>query len=85
MQQDDSSHWRDSSRQARFFFVDALIVFPLLATLMHITLTTITTAFVVMIFLGILEKFNFTLPVFFRFTKSFLAGPVKIAKPWWRK
>lgn len=82
---DASSHWRDSSRQARFFFVDAIAAVPLLFVLMHIRLWTFMIALSVMVFFAILEKFKFTVPVFFRFTRSYLAGPTKAARPWWRE
>jgi len=33
----------------------------------------------------LLERFHYTLPVFFRGFRSFLAGPLKTAHPWWRR
>ncbi|MBT4963099.1 MAG: phosphoesterase [Francisellaceae bacterium] len=81
----DNSHWRDSSRQARFFIVDALAAVPLLFVFLHIRLWTVMIALSIMVFFSILEKFQFTVPVFFRFVRSFLAGPVKASRPWWRE
>ncbi len=79
------AHWRDSARQARFFFVDAAAAFPILLALLHIKLWTISLAISCMIFFAILERFKFTIPVFFRWLRSFIAGPIKLARPWWRE
>lgn len=81
----DAHHWRDSIRQARFFFVDAIAALPLLFVFLHIRGWTIMLALSVMIFFAILEKFKFTVPVFTRFVRSTLAGPTKYARPWWRE
>ncbi len=79
------AHWRDSARQARFFFVDAYAAFPILLTLLHIKLWTILMAIGFMVFFAILERFKFTVPVFFRWLRAFMAGPIKLARPWWRE
>lgn len=77
--------WRDSARTPRFFVIDALSALPLLVFLIHIRTWTFVLAIMTMVFFGILERFNFTVPVFFRWLRSSLAGPVKVAKPEWRK
>ena len=79
------AHRRDSARQARFFFVDAYAAFPILLTLLHIKLWTILMAIGFMVFFAILERFKFTVPVFFRWLRAFMAGPIKLARPWWRE
>ena len=66
-----SAHWRDSARNPRFFMVDARAAFPIFLFLMHISV-------------WILEHFGFTVPVFLRWLRLFLAGPVKSSTPWWR-
>jgi intracellular multiplication protein IcmT len=80
----DSAHWRDSARTARFFIVDARAAFPLLLFLLHIRWWTFWVALVTMFFFAMLERYGFTLPIFFRFARSFLAGRYKSAAPWWR-
>lgn len=80
-----AAHWRDSSRTPRFFLVDALAAIPLVLMLLHIKLWTFITALVIICFFGILEKFKFTVPVFLRWLKCFIGGPLKTAYPWWRK
>lgn len=81
----DDSHWRDSARQARFFFVDANAAFPILLTLLHIRLWTFLLTVGCMLFFAVLEKFKFTVPVFLRWLRYFIAGPVKLSRPWWRE
>lgn len=82
---DTGAHWRDTSRTPRFFFMDAYAAFPLLLVLLHIRLWTFLTALAFMGFFIMLERFKFTPTVFFRFVRSFLAGPLRVAHPWWRE
>lgn len=81
----EDTHWRDSARSARFFIVDARAAFPIFIFLMHIRYWTASFALITMIFFGILEKYGFTVPVFLRFVRNFLAGPRKMSIPWWRQ
>lgn len=78
-------HWRDSARAARFFFVDARAAFPLLLWLLHMRVWSFILAIVAMTFFALLEKYGFTLSVFTRWFRNFLAGPHKSAQPWWKK
>lgn len=78
------SHWRDSGRTPRFFFIDARSSFPLLLFLVHIKWWTFFVAVGAMLLFGIIEHFGFTTIVFLRMVRSFLAGKRKLAKPWWR-
>lgn len=84
MSTDDNTHWRDSARRPRFYIIDAFTVFPLVLFFLHMSLTTFLIALVFICFFMILERFKFTVPVFFRWFRSSLAGPLRIAKPWWR-
>lgn len=79
-----TSHWRDSARSARFFVVDARAAFPIFLFLMHIRVWTGVLVLVSVIFFGIIEHYGFTVPVFLRWLRSFLAGSVRSARPWWR-
>lgn len=81
----DSYHWRDSARRPKFFIVDALAALPLVVMLLHIRMWTFMLALGTMIFFGILERFNFTIPVFFRWLKTIFSGPIRTARPWWRE
>lgn len=79
-----SSHWRDSARTARFFLVDARAAFPMFLFLMHIRLWTGILVLVSAVFFAIIEHYGFSVPVFLRWLRTTLAGPIKTAKPWWK-
>jgi intracellular multiplication protein IcmT len=75
--------WRDSARAAKFWIFDAYAVFPVLLALYNIQYWTMGLAFAVMTFLTVLSYYGFTLRVFGRLIRSFIAGPRKTAVPWW--
>jgi len=79
-----TTHWRDTARPARFFFVDYRACFPLLLFLLHIKIWTFVLAVVFITFLAILERYGFTVTVFRRWLRSTLAGPRKNSRPWWK-
>ncbi len=79
-----SAHWRDSARNPRFFIVDARAAFPIFFFLMHIRLWTGVLVVVSAVFFGVLEHYGFTVPVFLRWIRGFVAGPVKSSQPWWK-
>ena len=81
----DTTHWRDAARTPRFYFMDAWSALPFLFFLLHMRLWTFILSLVFTLFFIILEKFKFTLPVFGRWIKATLAGPLRMAKPWWRQ
>lgn len=78
------AHWRDSARPVRFWIVDFRATFPLLIFLLHIRLWTFFFAIATTIFFAMLERFGFTVAVFGRWLRSYIAGPRKIAQPWWK-
>jgi intracellular multiplication protein IcmT len=80
-----NTHWRDSAHSARFFFVDARAAFPLVFFLLHLKIWTFAIALSVMVFFALLEKYGFSLIVFGRWLRSFMAGPYKSSDPWWKK
>jgi intracellular multiplication protein IcmT len=79
------AHWRDSSRTVVFWMVDYRAAFPLLIFLLHITWWTFIFAMVTTMFFGMIEKYGFTVGVFARWLRSYIAGPRKIAQPWWKE
>lgn len=79
------AHWRDSARSVRFWFIDFRAAFPLLILLFHIRLWTFILAIVATLFFTALERYGFSVAVFLRFFRSYIAGPRKIAQPWWKK
>lgn len=78
------SHWRDSARSARFFLVDARAAFPIFLFLVHIKMWTGMLVLISAVFFGIIEHFGFTVPVFLRWLRCTIAGPLKTSQPWWR-
>lgn len=78
------AHWRDSARTVRFFVIDYRAAFPLLLLLVHIRMWTFLAAIAGTVFFAIIEHYGYTVNVFFRRVRSFIAGPHKIAQPWWR-
>lgn len=80
-----TTHWRDSARSARFFMVDARAAFPLFIFLMHIRIWTAVLVLISAVVFGIIEHYGFTVPVFLRWIRSFLAGRYKSSQPWWQQ
>jgi intracellular multiplication protein IcmT len=79
------AHWRDSARSVRLWLVDFRACFPLLIFIFHITWFTFILALITTVFFGALERYGFSVSVFLRWLRSYLAGPRKIAQPWWRR
>ena len=78
-----TTHWRDSARSAKLWIFDARAAFPFLLFLLHIKLWTFGLAVATTIFFSLLQRYGFTMPVFLRWVRSRLAGPMKLSKPWW--
>jgi intracellular multiplication protein IcmT len=79
----EGSHWRDSARPAKFFFIDARASFPVILFLVHIRLWTFIVAMIMMLFFTVLNHFGYGVGVFFRIFKCVLSGSRKMAIPWW--
>lgn len=78
------THWRDSARSARFFLVDARAAFPLFLFLLHIKVWTGILVIISAVFFSIIEHYGFTVPVFLRWLRTFVAGSLKLSQPWWK-
>lgn len=79
------AHWRDSARTVRLWFIDFRACFPLLILFFHVRLWTFILAIIATLFFSLLERYGFTVAIFLRWFRSYLAGPRKIAQPWWRR
>ncbi|MCW5589615.1 MAG: IcmT/TraK family protein [Legionellales bacterium] len=77
------THWRDSARSARFWVFDANACFPILFALLHIAVWTICLAIVATFFFTMLNRRGYTVTVFFRVLRTYIAGPRKQSRPWW--
>ena len=80
----ETSHWRDSARNARFFMVDARAAFPVFLFLMRMRIWSGVLVIISCLFFSIIEHYGFTVPVFLRWLRSFFAGKHKASQPWWR-
>lgn len=85
MRHPESAHWRDSARIPKFFFMDAYSAIPLLLFLLHIRIWTFILAVLVCIFFSILNRFGFSLPVFVRWLRAFIAGNNRYSRSWINK
>lgn len=79
----DNAHWRDTAREPKLWIFDYLATFPLVIMMFHITWTTFAFAIAVMVFFSVLKHYGFSLPVFARTVRSFLAGKRRLSTPWW--
>lgn len=79
------AHWRDSARNVRLWIIDFRACFPLLILMFHIKLWTFIFALVTMVCFVLLERYGMTPIMFLRWLRSFIAGPRKIAQPWWKR
>jgi intracellular multiplication protein IcmT len=77
-----TAHWRDSARTPKFFFMDAYSAIPLVLFLLHIRLWTFITACCICAFFMLLNRFGFSVPVFFRWLRAFLAGNIRFSRAW---
>lgn len=82
MRYPETAHWRDSSRIPQFFMLDAYSAFPLVVFLMHIRMWSFIVACCACAFFYALRRFGFTLPVFIRWLRSFIAGNVRSSRSW---
>ncbi len=77
------AHWRDSARPVRFFIWDGQAVFPVMILILHIALWTFVLTVSLIFFFTILNRFGFSPKVFGRWIRASIAGPRKMALPWW--
>jgi len=75
--------WRDSARSARFFIFDASAMFPIVFFLLYIRFWTFVLAVSVIVFLTAIARYGFTITIFARWLRATIAGPRRIAIPWW--
>ena len=80
---DPNAHWRDSARPVKFFIWDGRAVFPVVLFLLHMVVWTFILTIALIIFFSTLNRYGFTPIVFGRWFRCLLAGPRKLAIPWW--
>lgn len=77
--------WRDSARSTRLWIFNSSTTFPLLFLLFNIQLWTFIFTIAVMLFFLLLEYYQFTPTVFYRFLRNWFAGNVRLSRPWWTR
>lgn len=83
MRNGSPGNWQDTGREAKFWILNASSSFPLLLFLVNISWTTFFIVIITMAAFFTLDYYGFKPRVFFRFLRSFAAGPRKLARPWW--
>lgn len=78
------AHWRDSARRPRFYIIEGWGAFPMFIFLLHIQWWTFIVALSATIFFSVLERYGFTIPIFWRWLLCFLGGSRKAVRPWWQ-
>ena len=80
MRNPQTAHWRDSARTPRFFLLDAYSAIPLVLFFLHIRLWTFILSCAIALFFMTLNRFGYSLPIFIRLTRSFLAGNQRVTR-----
>lgn len=83
MRNPETAHWRDSARTPEFFIFDAYSAIPFVFFLLHIRMWTFMLCCGVAVFFFALRKMGYSLPVFIRVARSFLAGRRRVARKWY--
>lgn len=73
--------WRDTGKTVRFFGVDGRATAGLALALLHISSTTLTISFVLIVFFALLERFDYTIPNAARKLRILISGKKKRSKP----
>ena len=78
MNKEIGAHWRDSGRTPKLFWIDARAFIPIVITLFHFRVWTISLSIAFIIFLTIIARFNIPLTVFIKLVREFFTGRKKI-------
>lgn len=71
--------WRDTGRPLRFLGVDGRAASGILVVLLHLSITTLAIAVMIMVIFATLERFDYTVPNAMRKARSMVAGKRRIA------
>jgi hypothetical protein len=75
------AHWRDTFKPARFFFLDARAGVPIVATLLHVRVWTVTLTLLIVIAFYILERRGLSVPSAFRAFRAWIIGDARPPLP----
>lgn len=71
--------WRNTARSVRFFAFDARAAAPLLVTILHTRVWTLTLSLIIIIFFVVLERFGLSLNIALRRFRLWITGPYRPA------
>lgn len=75
--------WRYTAQETLFLYVfDARAALAFIPLAAHLRWSTFYFCLLVFVFFGLLARLGFTLPIFFRWCRAFLAGPHRQALAW---
>jgi hypothetical protein len=72
------THWRDSSRVPRLFFIDARVFIVIAVSFFYFRVWTLSLDIILIIFFVVLYKLRITLTVFTRLLRTLLLGKQRI-------
>ena len=78
-----TASWRDSAKSVKIAFIDYRAIFPMLLCLFFPSLKLFLITLAIVLVLGVLAHFGFTVRVFGRYIRGVIAGPLKQSRPWW--
>jgi intracellular multiplication protein IcmT len=81
---DPATHWRDSARPARFFIVDANIIYPIMIFFFNINKKTSIFLILSFIFFFAMDRTNFNINRVIRYAKVCISGNMRYRKGWWQ-
>jgi len=81
---DPATHWRDSARPARFFIVDANIIYPIVLFFFNISYRTLTILGISFVFFLTLDRVGFTVKKAIRYLRVQIGGKIRYRRGWWK-
>lgn len=75
---DSHTHWRDSGRRAKFFFIEAQVFFPIVLCLFHFRVWTLSLSLITAILLIVLGYYKVTILVFLLNLREWIFGREKL-------
>jgi len=78
-------HWRNTMKPAKFFFLDAMAMFPWVIVLVYARTTTVAFAILVTTIFWMVEKKGYTVTAALRALRVFIIGNNRPAIYWYRR
>lgn len=76
--------WHHAAKEPKFLFIfDWKISFIFLFLLFHFRIWVLATLIIFAVILSVLNRFGYSLSVFYKKARSKLAGDVRVSRPFW--